>query len=110
MTSAAPGSPAVDPRMWMRRVAVTREQGRKRLRVVIGVLAVCAIASGGFAAIHSSLFGARHMNVMGAVHTPVAEVLALIRADESDAARGHKRSGSRRAHRSPSVGEERIPH
>ncbi len=31
-------APTVDPRIWKRRVAVTREQGRKRLRVVIGAL------------------------------------------------------------------------
>jgi cell division protein FtsQ len=69
--------PPVDPRIWKRRVAVTREQGRKRLRIVAAVLGVCAIAAGGFAAIHSSLFAARHLNVVGAVHTPAAEVLAM---------------------------------
>ena len=71
------GPPKVDPRIWKRRVAVMREQGRKRLRIVIGVLAACVIAAGGVAALHSSLFAARHLKVVGAVHTPVAEVLAL---------------------------------
>lgn len=56
MTATTSTRPVVDPRMWKRRVAVTREQGRKRLRIVIGVLGMCAIASGGLVAVHSSLF------------------------------------------------------
>jgi cell division protein FtsQ len=76
MSDSEPTGPAVDPRIWKRRVEVTREQGRKRLRVLAAVLGVCAIAAGGFAVVHSSLFAARHLNVVGAVHTPIAEVLA----------------------------------
>ncbi len=76
MSSSAPKAPAVDPRIWKRRVAVTRAQGRKRLRIVIAAFGVLLLAAGGLVAIHSSLFAARHLNVIGAVHTPVAEVLA----------------------------------
>ncbi|MGO9341997.1 MAG: cell division protein FtsQ/DivIB, partial [Acidimicrobiales bacterium] len=77
MSSSTPKAPAVDPRIWKRRVAVTRAQGRKRLRVVVAALGVCLLAAGGVVALHSSLFSARHLKVIGAVHTPVAEVLAL---------------------------------
>lgn len=83
MSSSATGGRVTDPRMvmdpriWKRRVAVAREQGRKRLRVVIALLGVCAIAAGGVVALHSSIFAARHLNVEGAVHTPVAQVLAM---------------------------------
>jgi cell division protein FtsQ len=66
----------VDPRIWTRRVAVTRARGRKRLRIVLALLALCLIVAGGFAAVHSSLFGAKHLSVTGAVHTPVREVLS----------------------------------
>jgi cell division protein FtsQ len=68
--------PGVDPRIWTRRVAVTRARGRKRLRIVIAGVCVCALIAGGFAAVHSSLFGARHLSVTGAVHTPTDEVLS----------------------------------
>ncbi len=68
--------PTVDPRIWTRRVAVTRAQGRKRLRIVLVALALCMLFAGGFAAVHSSLFGARHLSVTGAVHTPEDEVLS----------------------------------
>jgi cell division protein FtsQ len=68
--------PGVDPRIWTRRVAVTRARGRKRLRIVIGGVFACALVAGGFAAVHSSLFGAKHLSVTGAVHTPPEEVLS----------------------------------
>jgi len=77
MSSSIPKVPAVDPRIWKRRVAVTRAQGRKRLRIVLAALGVCLLAAGGVVALHSSLFSARHLKVIGAVHTPAAEVLAL---------------------------------
>ena len=42
--------PAVDPRIWTRRVAVTRAQGRKRLRIVIAVAGVLVRSPGGLVA------------------------------------------------------------
>jgi cell division protein FtsQ len=69
--------PAVDPRIWTRRVAVTRARGRKRLRIVLAALALCALLAGGFAAVHSSLFGAEHLSVTGEIHTPADEILSV---------------------------------
>ena len=109
MTTSVPKIP-VDPRIWKRRVAVMREQGRKRLRIVVGVLAALLVASGGLVALHSSLFAARHLNVVGAVHTPVGEVLAtsglsnrppLVDIDASEVVA---------AHRGSAMGEERGRH
>jgi cell division protein FtsQ len=68
--------PQVDPRIWTRRVAVTRARGRKRLRIALAVVSACVLAASAFAALHSGLFGARHLSVRGAVHTPEGEVLS----------------------------------
>jgi cell division protein FtsQ len=68
--------PEVDPRIWTRRVEVTRARGRRRLRIVLAVVGVCVIAASAFAALHSGLFGARHLSVRGAVHTPESEILS----------------------------------
>jgi cell division protein FtsQ len=68
--------PQVDPRIWTRRVAVTRARGRRRLRIALAVVGACVLAASAFAALHSGLFGARHLSVRGAVHTPESEVLS----------------------------------
>jgi cell division protein FtsQ len=68
--------PVVDPRIWTRRVAVTRARGRRRLRIVIAVVVACLLAIGAFAALHSGLFGARHLTVRGADHTPASIVIS----------------------------------
>jgi POTRA domain, FtsQ-type len=68
--------PTIDPRMWRRRVEVTRAKGRRRLRLLVVALLVCVLGLGGLVAIHTSLFSARHLSVEGAVHTPPGEILA----------------------------------
>jgi cell division protein FtsQ len=65
----------IHPRIWNRRVEVTRERGRKRLRVAVGLLSALAVPALGFGAVHSPLFSARNLDVEGAVHTPAAQVL-----------------------------------
>lgn len=67
----------MDPRIGRRRAAVTRAQGRRRLRVLLVVLGLVAAGSGGLVALHSPLFSARHVQVVGAVHVPDAEVLLV---------------------------------
>jgi cell division protein FtsQ len=67
--------PSIDPRIWQRRVEVTRANGRKRLRALLVVVAVCIVGAAALGALHSSLFAAKHFTVTGAVNTPVAEVL-----------------------------------
>ena len=68
--------PSIDPRMWKRRVEVTRAKGRRRLRLLLAVLSLCVLGMGGLVVVHTSLFSARHLSVEGAVHTPPQEILA----------------------------------
>jgi cell division protein FtsQ len=72
------GSPpaGMDPRISARRTEITRQLGRRRLRLV-GALAVVTVAVvGGWALLHSSLFSARSITVVGAVHETAAQVVA----------------------------------
>lgn len=68
--------PQVDPRIWTRRVEVTRARGRRRLRFVLVGVGACVLAVSAFAVLHSGLLGARHLYVAGAVHTSAQEVLS----------------------------------
>jgi cell division protein FtsQ len=70
-------APPVDPRIRARRTAVTRREGRRRLRLVLLVLAVVALAIGAWMLLHSKVFAARVVRVEGSVHTPAAEVVAV---------------------------------
>jgi cell division protein FtsQ len=84
----APGRPAppgrpdgdrhqeIDRRISARRAGVARQAGRRRLKGLIGVLLVVAIATGLFAIAHSPLVSARHVTVRGAQHTTRAAILA----------------------------------
>jgi cell division protein FtsQ len=67
----------IHPRMWHRRVEVTRANGRKRLRIVVIAAGVSVLALGGFLSLHSSLFAASNLSVVGAVHTPDQQVLEV---------------------------------
>lgn len=79
-TGRAAGSraaPPVDPRIRARRTAVTRREGRRRLRLVLLVLAVVALAIGAWVLLHSKVLAARVVRVEGSVHTPAAEIVAV---------------------------------
>jgi cell division protein FtsQ len=65
----------VDPRIWTRRVEVTRANGRKRLKVFLCLLAICLVLAAAFFVLHSPLFAARNLKVSGAVHTSSSAVL-----------------------------------
>jgi cell division septal protein FtsQ len=66
----------MDPRISARRTAVTREQGRRRLRVlVIGLVATGCLVAAWFL-LHSPLFSARSVTVTGNVHETTAQVEA----------------------------------
>jgi cell division protein FtsQ len=77
----------MDPRIHRRRVEVRRQEGRHRLRVLVGVTAVALVAGGGWVATNSRALDVDHIVVDGAVHTPAAEA----------AAAGHLRRGERMA-------------
>lgn len=70
------GSGRMDPRMSARRTAVIREQGRRRLRIVLLGLAGTGVVVGGWFLLHTALFGARAVTVTGNVHESAAQVIA----------------------------------
>jgi len=65
-----------DPRIRARRVEVQRSAGRRRLSVVLAVLAFAALAGVGFSLLHSSLFSARHVRIVGGSGISRAELLS----------------------------------
>jgi cell division protein FtsQ len=67
MTSATPGR-VIDPRIKERRVSVLREQGRRRLRAVLIVLAVLCAAGAAWLVVESPLLGVHSVKVDGAAH------------------------------------------
>lgn len=69
--------PTVDPRIRARRAAISRSQGRRRLRLVVLVLVVAALLVGGWFLLHSRLLSARVIRVEGSVHTSRAEIVSV---------------------------------
>jgi cell division protein FtsQ len=61
VTEAAP----IDPRIRERRLAVRRKQGRRRLRWVVGLVAVVVLFVVGWALLHTGMFSARVITVSG---------------------------------------------
>jgi cell division protein FtsQ len=64
----------MDPRISARRTEVTRQQGRRRLRLVGLVAAAAALVFGGWCLLHSSLFSAKAITVVGATHETAAQI------------------------------------
>jgi cell division protein FtsQ len=75
----APDVPRIDPRIRQRRIAVTRHQGRRRLRVLIGALAVGIAIVLAVVVLHMSWFRVSHIEVRGAAHSGVTRVDASAR-------------------------------
>jgi cell division protein FtsQ len=74
--STAKPRPRIDPRIEERRVAVRRQRGRKRLRLLLALLVLSGLLAA-FGALHSSLLSARQVTVHGTLHTPQAQILAV---------------------------------
>jgi cell division protein FtsQ len=68
-------TPPIDPRIRERRVAVTRDAGRRRLRVLIGVLAVLLAFGAAFGLLHSPLASASTIHVVGSRQTSDVDVV-----------------------------------
>ena len=69
-TAAAPsrpgrGVPAIDPRIHQRRLAIARLEGRRRLRVLLGVVGLVILVLLAWALLHTGLFAARVVTVTG---------------------------------------------
>lgn len=73
-----------DPRFRRRWIEVRRRQGRRRLYVLGGLIAVTGTAATGWAALHSPVLDVDVVRVTGAGRTPAAEVVAV-----SGVPRGH---------------------
>lgn len=65
----------IDPRIRQRRVQVTREEGRRRLRIVVASLAVAAVVAGSVAATRSPLLDVDRVELVGARHTSQRDVV-----------------------------------
>ena len=59
----------MDPRIRRRRVEVRRQEGRRRLRVLVGLTVVAVTGVGGWAATDSALLDLDRVVIEGAVHT-----------------------------------------
>ena len=89
-------SGGIDPRIRRRRLDVRRQEGRRRLRVVTGVVVVAGLAGGGWGTLRSPLLDVDRVIVQGTVRTDAAEVArasgvrrgqSLVDVDANDAAR-----------------------
>ncbi len=69
--------PSIDPRIHERRVAIRRDQGRRRLRWAVGLATAAAVVIGGWGLLHTGPFDARVVTVTGAhPHTSGAAIVA----------------------------------
>ncbi len=68
--------PQIDPRFARRRIEVAREAGRRRLRLIVGLLAVVAILAIGVGALYSPLMRVRHIRILSPGVVTVAQVEA----------------------------------
>lgn len=73
---AARPTPPMDPRIRARRIAVKRAEGRRRLKVLGGVLGAGVVAAAALGLERSPLLAVRHVEVQGADHTAMAQVVA----------------------------------
>jgi cell division protein FtsQ len=66
----APPPAAMDPRLRARRIAVRRDEGRRRLRRLVALGVLLAVTLIGFALTQSAVLDVDRITVTGAVHTP----------------------------------------
>ncbi|HVA44662.1 MAG TPA: FtsQ-type POTRA domain-containing protein [Acidimicrobiales bacterium] len=72
--TTGPGAPRMDPRIRQRRTEVLRRQGRRRLRVLLGVCAVLGVALLGVLGLRSPWLSVRAIRVTGESGPQAAEV------------------------------------
>ena len=76
--------PRVDPRIRARRIAVAREQGRRRLRVVLVLLSLIVVAGSAWLIVHSAFLDVDHIVVTGLPEQRVAAVGAAAGVSRHD--------------------------
>ncbi len=69
------GAVTMDPRIKRRRIDVRRDEGRKRLHILVGCLAALGAVAAAFGAGRSPLFDVDYADVRGTGQTPRAEVV-----------------------------------
>jgi cell division protein FtsQ len=74
--SPRPRRPAVDPRIRARRIEVAREQGRRRLRVLLIALSVFVVAGTGWLVVRSPMLDVDHIVVTGVPPGRAASIVA----------------------------------
>ena len=89
MTVAPPQPEAeregIDPRIRARRVAVTREQGQRRLRLILFVLACLGMLGLVWLALESPALDVDHVEVVGTQGVPAREIIAASGIHHGDA-------------------------
>ncbi|HZJ27899.1 MAG TPA: FtsQ-type POTRA domain-containing protein [Acidimicrobiia bacterium] len=75
----------IDPRIRARRVAVTREKGRRRLRVLVGITALAALAGAAWLALESPALDVDRIIVHGTRDVPVEAVVGAAGVEAGDA-------------------------
>ena len=68
--------PPVDPRIRARRIAVAREQGRRRLRVVLVGLTVLVVAGSAWLLVQSPILDVDHIRITGVPNERIAALVA----------------------------------
>jgi cell division protein FtsQ len=85
MSTQAPArARPIDPRVRARRAAVQREQGRRRLRVLLAILVLLVALLAAWLAVQSSLLAVRTIDVQGATLTGDDEVRRAAQVGRSD--------------------------
>ncbi len=67
--------PPIDPRIRQRRIAVRRQEGRRRLRLLVGIASVSCLLVGGWGATRSPLLDVDGIDVEGASRTSREELV-----------------------------------
>ena len=102
-------SSGMDPRIRDRRVAVKRDEGRRRLRLVLAALTVVALLSLGWMLLHSPAFDVDRVRVTGNVHARVVDVVSASRLRRGEPMIDVREGVvARRVRRLPGVGSARV--
>ncbi|MDQ1467421.1 MAG: cell division protein FtsQ [Actinomycetota bacterium] len=101
--------PPVDPRIRARRVAVAREQGRRRLRVVLVGLSLVVAVGSAWLLVQSPILDVDHIVVSGVPNARLAAVIAATGVHRHDALLlVSTRAVERRVERVPGIGAVRV--